>query len=61
MRELMEVVRVPVTVVRMPIEPVRVWHQDSACRGGVWASSRCESTYGDHKSPCRGPENGKNS
>ncbi len=53
MRELIEVVREPIKVVRMSIEPVRVWQQDNPCRGGMWASTGCESTSGDHKSPCR--------
>jgi hypothetical protein len=56
MRELLEVVSEPIKVVRMPIEPVRVWQQDSPFRGGMWASTGCEITSGDHKSPCRGLE-----
>ncbi len=34
-------------------QPVRVWQQDNPCRGGMWASTGCKSTSGDHKSPCR--------
>jgi hypothetical protein len=52
----MEVMREPIKVVRIPIEPVRVWQQDNPCTGGMWASTGCESTSGDHKSPCRGLE-----